>query len=71
MKKLFLSFLLVFVSLVSAVADDSPKAVIIFDASGSMWGQIQGKTKIEIAKKALENVVKEWNPKVELGLTVS
>ncbi|HHB94921.1 MAG TPA: VWA domain-containing protein, partial [Campylobacterales bacterium] len=70
MKKLLLSFLLVFATLVSAVADDSPKAVIVFDASGSMWGQIQGKTKIEIAKKALENVVKDWNPKVELGLTV-
>jgi len=70
MKKLFLSLLLVFITLISAVADDGPKAVIIFDASGSMWGQIQGKTKIEIAKKALENVVQDWNSKIKLGLTV-
>ena len=52
------------------MAEDNPRAVIIFDASGSMWGQINGKAKIEIARDALKNVVKEWNPNVELGLTV-
>ncbi|NEW61394.1 VWA domain-containing protein, partial [Sulfurovum sp. bin170] len=51
-------------------AEQSPRAVIVFDASGSMWGQIDGKAKIEIARDALKNVVNEWNPKVELGLTV-
>ena len=54
----------------SLTASDAPKAVIVFDASGSMWGQIHGKTKIEIARDALKSVVKEWNPNVELGLTV-
>ena len=48
----------------------SPKAVIIFDASGSMWGQVDGKAKISIAKEALQSVVKKWNPDTELGLTV-
>ncbi|NKQ41051.1 MAG: VWA domain-containing protein [Sulfurovum sp.] len=48
----------------------NPKAVIIFDASGSMWGQIDGKAKITIAKEALQSVVKKWNPDTELGLTV-
>ncbi len=33
------------------------------------WGQINGKTKIEIARDALKNVVNEWSPTVELGLT--
>jgi Ca-activated chloride channel family protein len=51
------------------IAQDKPQAVIIFDASGSMWGQIDGKAKITIAKDALNSVVKEWNPDVELGLT--
>ena len=54
----------------TVAASESPRAVIIFDASGSMWGQINGKAKIEIAREALKNVVKEWNPNVELGLTV-
>ena len=49
---------------------NAPKSVIIFDASGSMWGQVDGKAKISIAKEALQDVVKKWNPEVELGLTV-
>jgi len=49
--------------------DEKAQAVIIFDASGSMWGQIDGVNKITIAKDALKSVVNEWNPNVELGLT--
>ncbi len=48
----------------------NPKAMIIFDASGSMWGQIDGINKIVIARDALRDVVRSWNPKVDLGLTV-
>ncbi len=48
----------------------NPRAVIIFDASGSMWGQIEGTPKITIAKEALKKVVRDWNPSTELGLTV-
>jgi len=71
MRKILFGFVLVFATLfTNAMAEDSPKAVIVFDASGSMWGQIKGKSKIEIARDALKNVVNEWNPKVELGLTV-
>ncbi len=71
MRKILLGIVLVFMALfTNAVAEDNPRAVIIFDASGSMWGQINGVTKIEIARDALKNVVKEWNPNVELGLTV-
>ena len=71
MKEILLGFVLVFTALFTNVlAEDNPRAVIIFDASGSMWGQINGVTKIEIARDALKNVVKEWNPSVELGLTV-
>ena len=71
MKKLLLGFVLIFATLFTSVcAEDNPRAVIVFDASGSMWGQINGVTKIEIARDALKNVVQEWNPDVELGLTV-
>jgi len=67
-KKFILGMLFFLSTLLTA--GDNPRAVIIFDASGSMWGQINGVTKIEIARDALKNVVKEWNPSVELGLTV-
>lgn len=32
-------------------------ALIIFDASGSMWGQIKGRAKIEIAREVVRNLV--------------
>jgi len=47
-----------------------PRAMIIFDASGSMWGQIDGVNKIVIARNALRDVVSRWNPGIYLGLTV-
>jgi hypothetical protein len=43
-------------------------AVIVFDASGSMWGQIKGKAKIEIAREVMGTLVKDWNEDIELGL---
>jgi len=71
MRRILLGFVLVFAILFTNVmAEDNPRAVIIFDASGSMWGQINGTPKISIARDALKNVVKEWNPNIELGLTV-
>ena len=40
MKKLLLGFVLVLATLFTSVwAEDNPRAVIIFDASGSMWGR--------------------------------
>ena len=40
MKKILLGFVWVFVTLfTSVIAEDNPRAVIIFDASGSMWGK--------------------------------
>jgi len=67
MKRIFFSLIL---TVVAIFASENSKAVIVFDASGSMWGQIDGKAKIEIARDALKNVINEWNPNVELGLTV-
>jgi len=54
--------------LISLSAQAADKAIIVFDASGSMWGQVDGKPKISIAKKTLGNVVNNWNKDIELGL---
>ncbi len=71
MKKLFWVIAAVLTMLFSNLnAAGNQKAIIIFDASGSMWGQINGVPKIKIAKDALKKVVKSWNPDVQLGLTV-
>ena len=69
MRNFFKSILVLLVLLGGLFASEQ-KAIIIFDASGSMWGQIKGVPKITIAKNALKKVVKSWNPDIQLGLTV-
>jgi Ca-activated chloride channel family protein len=44
------------------------KAMIVLDASGSMWAEIGGKTKIEIARETLDRVLGEAPADLELGL---
>lgn len=62
------------VTSVETTADDSAPVqaagavTIVFDGSNSMWGQVDGRAKIEIAREALAELVSEWNPNTELGL---
>jgi Ca-activated chloride channel family protein len=49
-------------------ARSADKAIIVMDASGSMWGQIDGKTKIEIARETLAGVLPSIPDDMELGL---
>jgi Ca-activated chloride channel family protein len=44
--------------------------VLIFDASGSMWGQIDGEAKITIAKEVMEGIIKDLPDDINVGLTV-
>jgi Ca-activated chloride channel homolog len=44
------------------------RVMVVLDASGSMWAQIAGKTKIEIAREALAELLRGWDPKTEVGL---
>ena len=38
-----------------------PKTMLVLDASGSMWGQINGKPKIAIAREAVAEMLDGWN----------
>ena len=51
----------------SARADDN-RAMIILDASGSMWGQIDGEAKITIARRVLSKVLDTSPQSLQLGL---
>lgn len=42
--------------------------MIVFDASGSMWGQIENKTKIEIAREAITTISQGFKPGQSVGL---
>ncbi|MEB8432971.1 VWA domain-containing protein [Cocleimonas sp. KMM 6892] len=67
-KLFFIVFFSLFSLATSVSANAEDKAIIVFDASGSMWGQLDGKTKIEIAKKTLSDVVTNWDDEKQLGL---
>jgi Ca-activated chloride channel homolog len=60
------------VSLVSfsAVAQENTKerAILVLDGSGSMWGQIDGVSKIEIARNEISQMLTSWDQGVDLGL---
>ncbi|WP_395751977.1 VWA domain-containing protein [Prosthecobacter sp.] len=44
------------------------RAIIVFDASGSMYGEVPGGVKIDIAKKVVSDIVGSIDPAMELGL---
>ena len=46
----------------------SEDAILILDASGSMWGQIDGINKIVIAKDVVESLVRSLPDEQRLGL---
>jgi len=43
-------------------------AILILDASGSMWGQVEGQTKIAAARRAVDSILSKWKPADRLGL---
>jgi Ca-activated chloride channel family protein len=58
------------VCLVPSMTYAKDSAIVIFDGSGSMWGQVDGRPKIEIAREVMSTLVQEWNEDIDLGLMV-
>lgn len=54
--------------LFAAPAMAAERAIIILDASGSMWAQINGEARISIARKTLDKVLAGVPEDLELGL---
>ena len=65
---LFKSFALVAALAAPTLAAAEGRSIIVLDGSGSMWGQIDGKPKLEIAREALAEVLKSIPADTELGL---
>lgn len=42
--------------------------VIVYDASNSMWGQIEGEAKVSIARRVLADIIRDWDADTRLGL---
>jgi Mg-chelatase subunit ChlD len=47
---------------------ESPRMMIVMDGSGSMWGQIDGRAKLEIARDTVAQVLKDIPANQALGL---
>ena len=58
----------VFLLSANAMATAADRTIIVLDASGSMWGQIDGKPKLEIARETLRTVLQSVPADMELGL---
>jgi len=70
MKKLFLLFAILCFSL-NIKAQDQPSPILfIYDASGSMWGQLEGKTKKQIASDVLASTIGKLPDNQNLGLLI-
>ncbi len=59
---------LLWLTLATGLATANTDTMIVFDASGSMWGQIEGQTKIEIARKAMDDISQGFAPNQVVGL---
>ncbi|MEX0308077.1 MAG: VWA domain-containing protein [Ruegeria sp.] len=60
-------FLCASVSIGSAAWSDE-NVMVVFDGSNSMWGQIDGAAKIEIARGVMDNLLGEWVDDRNVGL---
>ncbi|VAW75985.1 FIG01024677: hypothetical protein [hydrothermal vent metagenome] len=52
----------------SAEKRNNQNVMLIIDASGSMWGKINGEAKIDIARNAISKLVKTWNKQTKIGV---
>ncbi len=69
MKKLLLITITLLISLMYSFPTlAAEKAILVLDGSGSMWGQIDGKPKIQIAQEVVGVLLDGWSPNVELGV---
>ena len=67
----FLAAITLLVSVVFGItAAHADQSIIVLDASGSMWGQIGGKAKIDIARETLGTVLKSVPLDSAVGLMV-
>ena len=59
---------LLLLSTASAQDSGRPASLLVLDASGSMWGRIDGRTKIDIARAAVDSMLDSWDAGADLGL---
>src|SRR5690625_2639686 len=66
----YMSTALAIIFLSAGLAAAAEDVVIVYDASGSMWGQIDGVSKVEIAREVMGDLITGWDENTNLGLVV-
>ncbi len=66
---LFFIFLSFCHTVYADTTNDSTNVMIILDASGSMWGKVEGKPKIQIAREVLKDLLPEFGTHMDIGLS--
>jgi Ca-activated chloride channel homolog len=67
-RSIILALTLIWASITPSFAQDGSRVILVLDASGSMRGKIDGKSKMDIAKQVVGSIIKTWKPQDELGL---
>lgn len=72
MKRVALGFSILMIIMLAVLTDihaaGKSNLMLIFDASGSMWGQVNKKAKITIAKEAMDLIVNDLPDNINIGL---
>jgi len=69
MLKIIRGLLVVWVGFFCVMAHAAdPAALFVFDGSGSMWGQVDGRPKVELARQALRQLLRDFPPGTDIGL---
>lgn len=68
--RLALVFAILALSATLSMAQERPNTILVLDASGSMWGQIDGVNKIVIARDVVGRLLADFPEDENLGLTV-
>jgi Ca-activated chloride channel family protein len=63
-----LAAIFAFFAFAPSAAAEEGDSILVLDASGSMWGQIEGEAKITIAKRVLGDLLKDLPVERRLGL---
>ncbi|MEX0327719.1 MAG: VWA domain-containing protein [Ruegeria sp.] len=67
-RKYFCSFALTTAILAASESAADENVMVVFDGSNSMWGQIDGTAKVEIARGVMENLLGDWAETRNVGL---
>lgn len=62
------AWILLCLILLAAPPVPAADVMVVYDASNSMWGQIEGRHKIEIAREVMASVMAEWDEATQVGL---